>query len=109
MPFCCKAKEKILNLLNAKWLIFIGKLSYSLYLFHWLGVCIAYHFISYHRISFAWIATAAPIGFLLAYASYTYIEKPVMRLRKKYGSNVQVAKPATGGVPHAHPKTQSVT
>ena len=55
--------------------IYIGKISYSLYLYHWpISVIILYYFIDYTP--FAASITGMLLSVLLSYASYRYIELP---------------------------------
>lgn len=85
----------ILNFLNKAWLTTVGRLSYSLYMFHWFGVCVAEYLISPDRRSLPWLLTALPLGLALSLISYHFVEKPMNRLRKRFGSNVQVATATT--------------
>ncbi|MFT4153212.1 acyltransferase family protein [Parafilimonas sp.] len=78
----------LMKALSNKILVYIGKLSYSVYLFHWLGVCIALHFISQDRFRLDWLSVAIPIGIILSLISYNFIELPINNLRRKFGSNV---------------------
>lgn len=90
------AFKKINLFLCSPWLVTIGKLSYSLYLFHWLGLCVASYYFSYNRTDLPWLVTATTVTVVLSYISYNYIEVPTMALRKKFGSNVTV--PQTGNI-----------
>jgi len=74
--------------LSAKWMVFIGKLSYSLYLQHWLALILACLFIGQKGIYPSWQLGYWTLTVLLSLISYFMIEKPTMRFRKKYGSNV---------------------
>ncbi len=79
----------ILKFLNTAWLTLIGRLSYSIYMFHWFGVCVAENLISPNHRSLPWLLTALPVGLALSLFSYHFVEKPMNRLRKRFGSNVQ--------------------
>lgn len=79
----------VLSFLNTAWLTAIGRLSYSIYMFHWLGVCVAEYLISTERRSLPWLLTALPLGLALSLLSYHFVEKPTNKLRKRFGSNVQ--------------------
>lgn len=70
-------------------LVLIGKLSYSLYLFHWIGLCVAENLIGGERLTLSWLLTAVPLGLTLSLLSYHYVEKPTARLRKRFGSTVE--------------------
>jgi peptidoglycan/LPS O-acetylase OafA/YrhL len=85
--------------LSAPWLVTIGKLSYSLYLFHWLGMCVANRLIGEERLSVDWLATAVPIGLLLSIVSYNYVEKPTASLRRRFGSTVNTSNPVNNQPP----------
>ncbi|MBC8151286.1 MAG: acyltransferase, partial [Bacteroidetes bacterium] len=78
----------ILNVLNTAWLATVGRLSYSIYMFHWFGVCVAEYLISPERRSLPWLLTALTLGLALSLFSYHFVEKPMNRLRKRFGSNV---------------------
>ncbi|WP_338875450.1 acyltransferase [Spirosoma sp. SC4-14] len=80
----------LLSRLSAPWLIQVGKVSYSLYMFHWVGVCFAEHYVTPFRATLPWMAVAATVGTVLTLISYLYVEKPTMKLRKRFGSNVDV-------------------
>jgi peptidoglycan/LPS O-acetylase OafA/YrhL len=68
------------NLLDSKVFIYIGKISYSLYLYHWLGLLIAnYYFIQFSPL---WLATCYSFSFLAAHLSYIFVEKVAIRFRK---------------------------
>jgi peptidoglycan/LPS O-acetylase OafA/YrhL len=68
-------------------LVFIGKLSYSLYLFHWLAVTLANHFFKFA--SPTWLVFALGLSILLSLASYYLVERPFVKLRKKFGSHAR--------------------
>lgn len=79
-----------LNLaLSRPWLVLTGKLSYSLYLFHWFGVSVANQLVGRERLNPTWLAVAVPLGLLLSLFSYYYIEKPTAGLRRRFGSTVE--------------------
>jgi peptidoglycan/LPS O-acetylase OafA/YrhL len=75
---------KIKELLTNKWLILIGKLSYSLYLMHF-GVLITIEAIkgTPHLNSMTDIALYLFFSFALASCSYFLLEKPMNRLRHR--------------------------
>lgn len=70
-------------------LVMIGKLSYSLYLFHWVGICVAENLVGGPRLTAPWLLTAVPLGIVLSVVSYQYVEKPTAKLRKRFGSVVE--------------------
>lgn len=80
----------LVRLLSQPRLVFIGKLSYSLYLFHWVGVSVAENLIGGERLTVPWLLTAVPLGLLLSLVSYYFVEKPTAGLRKRFGSTVAI-------------------
>ena len=65
------------RVLSQPWPMYLGKLSYSLYLWHWVVVTLAL-FAFGTRAPLAWLL---PSIFLLAVGSYHFIEKPLRRAR----------------------------
>jgi peptidoglycan/LPS O-acetylase OafA/YrhL len=86
-----KTYSILLNNLSRPNLVLVGKFSYSLYLFHWVGVVIAIQIFGIDRLSAPWLLVAVPVGLVLSIVSYYGIEKPTARLRKKFGSTVETA------------------
>lgn len=66
------------RILTFRPIVYIGLLSYSLYLWHWSILTLSRWTIGIH-----WWSVPIQLGliFLLAYISYTYIEKPFRHLR----------------------------
>lgn len=83
-----KHTQKITNFLEIRPLIFIGKISYSIYLYHWLALIIIElvtqnnSLTVYSHIAF-WTLTAT-----LSLASFFFVEQPCLGLRRRYGSHV---------------------
>lgn len=75
---CINPKQKVLRVLSLKPLVFIGLLSYSLYLWHWL----VFSFIRYESVAETptVIAIAYCLSFTLAYLCWKFVEKPARRL-----------------------------
>jgi len=75
------------DILSSKFLIFIGQISYSLYLFHF-GVMVTLtafkHEDAMHGVDFLLYGLGAPV---LATVSYYLIERPMIAIRKKVGSH----------------------
>jgi peptidoglycan/LPS O-acetylase OafA/YrhL len=76
--------------LEIKPLRWIGRLSYSLYLWHWPVIWIAEHATGVdhdagERLSLPIMVVAAFFSFGLAMASYYGVERPLFALRKKFG------------------------
>ncbi len=71
--------------------VFIGRLSYSLYLWHWAALMIADRVAPTNHA--AWLATAVVLSAGLSCCSFYCIERPMLRLRRRAGSHA----PATLG------------
>jgi len=76
------------NFLSTKAMVLIGKLSYSLYLQHWLALILVSLLIGEKGIYASWQLGYWTLTVLFSLFSYYVIEKPTIRYRKKYGSNV---------------------
>lgn len=74
----------IKNMLSHPAMIFVGKISYSLYLFHWIVAKLGNHYFT--EWSWQWQLFFWPLTLLLSIGSYYCIEQPFVGLRKKYGS-----------------------
>src|SRR5690606_1484316 len=70
------------RLLSSRIPIFVGLLSYSLYLWHWPVFAVA----RYLRIEFTFSTVALLVGvvFGLAYISYRFIESPMIRSKMQF-------------------------
>lgn len=90
-----KTYARLMRYLSTPFLIQTGKISYSLYMFHWVGVCFAEYYVTPDRKTLPFIAVAALVGFSLTYISYRFVEKPTQKLRKRFGSNVGADVPVT--------------
>ena len=84
-----KPYARFKEILSRSSLVTIGKLSYSLYLFHWVGVSVAENLVGGERLTVPWLLTAVPLGLVLSLISYQYVEKPTAGLRKRFGSTVE--------------------
>jgi peptidoglycan/LPS O-acetylase OafA/YrhL len=81
------------ELKHAKFLIYLGKISYGLYVFHMLGLRVAEHLedlrFSHMKIPFAvdqilqWLIALAAT-FLMAHLSYRYFETPFLKLKDRF-------------------------
>lgn len=78
-----KAKQ----FLSTKAMVLIGKLSYSLYLQHWLALIVISLLLGQKGINATWQAGYWSLTIALSLFSYYVVEKPTIRFRKKYGSN----------------------
>ena len=87
-----KNTNRILNkLFSNKWLVYIGKISYSLYIFHWFLLILllpnighAFTAITGLTSSFISITICFIITFLVSILSYEYFEQPIIKLKKKF-------------------------
>jgi peptidoglycan/LPS O-acetylase OafA/YrhL len=66
----------VTRILSAKPLVFIGQISYSLYLWHWPLLSLAKYEMSTRNLSGLEVATVLAAGFLVAVASWRYVERP---------------------------------
>jgi peptidoglycan/LPS O-acetylase OafA/YrhL len=77
----------IKRVLQSKALVWVGKLSYSLYLFHWPVIILICHY--FKLFSFGWETLVLALSFLTASLSYYLVERPLVAFRQKLGSNVK--------------------
>jgi peptidoglycan/LPS O-acetylase OafA/YrhL len=82
-------KGPIRRIVDNPVMVYIGKLSYSLYLFHWVALKIGNLYFSPNDPK--WYALVVSVTIVLSLVSYYFIEKPFVALRRKYGSNVKPA------------------
>ncbi|HRP54469.1 acyltransferase [Agriterribacter sp.] len=73
--------------LEGKVIVFVGKLSYSLYLFHWLAIKIITFYVPQKGL----IANLfiVVLSLILALLSYYSVERPFLSLRRKFGSHAK--------------------
>jgi len=74
--------------LAARPLVYVGRLSYSLYLWHWGALAVADWCAP--RFGAVWLSLAVALSALMALASYHGIERPMLRLRHRFGSPAPV-------------------
>jgi peptidoglycan/LPS O-acetylase OafA/YrhL len=80
--------QPVRALLASSLAVLIGKLSYSIYLYHWLALVLAGWASGGNRaLSMPWLLTYYFLSIGLSYASYRFIERPSLVLRKRYGSH----------------------
>lgn len=70
-------------------IVYIGKLSYSMYLYHWFAVVILMVYVGVAEISPLWQAGYWSITLGMSLLSYYFVELPTLKMRIKYGSSVQ--------------------
>lgn len=81
------------NFLNLPWLIFIGRISYGLYIFHWIILRFSFeplsnyiniHFLTGRELSnFLTLFICLILSFILSIISYTYYESFFLKLKRK--------------------------
>jgi len=74
-------KNQLFKFVNFKILIFIGLISYSLYLWHWPIISFL-KYISIGKLSYTFVFLALFLTFLLATLSWKYIEQPFIKSLK---------------------------
>ena len=67
--------------------LLIGRLSYSLYLWHWGAFMVADALAASHRV--VWLAVGLPLSGALAAGSYWLVERPMLRVRRRAGSGAR--------------------
>jgi peptidoglycan/LPS O-acetylase OafA/YrhL len=67
-------------------MLYLGKISYGLYVFHSVGLTLAGHLIFPHRLSTPLLRASVglPITIGLAAISYRYLEAPFLRLKERF-------------------------
>jgi peptidoglycan/LPS O-acetylase OafA/YrhL len=72
--------------LAPRWITYLGKISYGLYVFHLLCLYLAEKLLSPHRFStffvYWWLGLAMTIA--LASISYAFFESPFLRLKERF-------------------------
>ena len=75
------------RLFNNAPIVYVGKLCYSLYLFHWVSLKLVN--LSHPVKDSGWYLQVIPLTFGLALFSYFLVERPFLKLRRRFGSNAR--------------------
>jgi len=73
--------------LSVRPLVYVGKLSYAMYLYHWLALVIVYLVMGRQHFTLAWQGLYWALTLSASIASYHWIEVPSIRWRRRFGSN----------------------
>ncbi|GAB3929253.1 acyltransferase family protein [Larkinella terrae] len=98
--------DRLRQLSSTPWLLTVAQLSYSIYLFHWIGISIARYITGSEQITFQYLMIAIPSGLTLSLISYYGIEKRILKFRKQYGANL---KPDTATTPQPTLNSQPIS
>jgi peptidoglycan/LPS O-acetylase OafA/YrhL len=85
VPAIVSADSGVRRLLEHRAAIFVGRLSYSMYLWHWAAMSVADGLVFGHP--WLWRALSVLLTVGLSLASYFAIERPMLRLRRRFGSH----------------------
>jgi peptidoglycan/LPS O-acetylase OafA/YrhL len=85
VPFLLQPGSWPNRLLCIKPALLLGRLSYSLYLWHWAALTVADVLVP--TSGAVWRSLALPLSLALASASYWGIERPVLGVRRHFGSH----------------------
>ena len=80
--------DVVRKLLSNGLLVYVGKLSYSMYLYHWLALILVFLHFGTTQLTVPWQAAYWLLTVSASVLSYHGIERPAMVLRRKFGSNV---------------------
>jgi len=91
-----KKYEFLNRFLSSGWLVYIGKISYSLYVMHWVGIMLAGNLYPEEPTMYLdmlkpwpWYLASFSITLLLTFFSYYIVERKFLALRRKFGSLVK--------------------
>ena len=68
------------RLLSTPVLVWVGGISYSLYLWHWPVLAFIRYYIGQYELHGPWLFVALVASFLLAWLSYRFVEQPARKL-----------------------------
>ena len=89
MPALLGRDNPAQRLLCAPPAILVGRLSYSLYLWHWGAFALADGMARGNRL--LWLAIGLPLAAIGAALSYWGVERPMLRLRRRFGSHAPLS------------------
>jgi peptidoglycan/LPS O-acetylase OafA/YrhL len=84
-PALLRGESALRRLLCAPLALWIGRLSYSLYLWHWGAFAVADRIAGSDKL--LWLSVGLPLAVGLAMASYFLIEQPMLKFRRRAGSH----------------------
>lgn len=87
IPVVCGTPNIARRILEYPACVYVGRLSYSLYLWHWGAFCLAEATSPTHSVR--WVLTAALCTVLGAVISYYAVERPMIALRRRAGSHAK--------------------
>lgn len=79
--FINQEKNKISSFLSLKPMMWIGKISYSLYLWHWVVLAIMRYMYQESKLPLEWNLVAIIIMLILSVFTYYFIENPLRKLK----------------------------
>jgi len=80
------AAEDGFSFLKYSWLVYLGKISYGLYAYHFLGLQLSHYLLTRYHHAHSWTLSwlcALAITFSLAMVSFRWLESPFLRLKRK--------------------------
>ncbi|TXT40171.1 MAG: acyltransferase 3 [Comamonadaceae bacterium] len=81
--------DVVRKILSNKLIVYVGKLSYSMYLYHWFAVVLMMYYLGVAELKSVWQIGYWSIAVGMSMLSYYFVEKPTLRLRIKYGSSAE--------------------
>ena len=101
LPAILHRDHALRRVLSAPAALLVGRLSYSLYLWHWGAFAVADRVAGRDRA--LWLAIGLPLSVLAACASYGLVEQPMLRLRHRAGSHAPLALVPAPPIPQEAP------
>ncbi len=80
-------RSVIRRVLEMKWLVWIGSISYGLYLWHWT-IFWGMHLMGYK--GWTVVLVGVPLTFLVVLPSYYFMERPILKLKARFGAGREV-------------------